>query len=312
MCEERSLAFWLVDQGYDVWLTNIRANYGAGHTEFSRDDPRFWAWGLKELAFDLRDVVEFVCEATAHAKVAYVGHSQGSGSMYVALSPGICPELGDRLSVFVALGPSVYSGPVLRRFPFSLLRKFRSRKWWSLVFGVKVRPSLFDTLRGHVLILLSLKTGLRPRHRPLQDLPADLHLWPSRLCHLFVHVPVPHALDSQTSDPQGLPQSPRQYFQRASLLGEYKLIFPLMKSCSLCARTSLQYMAAWAARGCIFDPRIQEPWFPRSFPPHSVYYGNIDQLVLGKPLAQRLQQNEKNIDIIHCVELDGYEHLDFM
>jgi len=135
--EERSMAFWLVDQGYDVWVTNIRANFGAGHTEYSRDDPRFWAWGLKELAFDLRDVIEFVVGATGFAKVAYVGHSQGSGSMYLALSPGMCPEIGNKLSCFVALGPSVYAGPVLRKFPFSIMRQFRSRKWWSLIFGVK-------------------------------------------------------------------------------------------------------------------------------------------------------------------------------
>jgi len=131
------MAFWLVDQGYDVWVTNIRANFGAGHTEYSRDDPRFWAWGLKELAFDLRDVIEFVVGATGFAKVAYVGHSQGSGSMYLALSPGMCPEIGNKLSCFVALGPSVYAGPVLRKFPFSIMRQFRSRKWWSLIFGVK-------------------------------------------------------------------------------------------------------------------------------------------------------------------------------
>ncbi len=269
MCEERSLAFWLVDQGYDVWLTNIRANYGAGHTEFSRDDPRFWAWGLKELAFDLRDVVEFICEATAHAKLAYIGHSQGSGSMYLALSPGICPEIGDRLSCFVALGPSVYAGPVLRKFPFSLIRKFRGRKWWSLVFGVKefipaiglfqrVLPSFVFGHLGRVLVQLLF--GFHLRLTPTRQIPK-----------LFRSLPV------GTSS---------------------ELLY--------------WYMAAFAARGCIFDARMQEPWFPRSFPPHSVFYGTIDMLVLGKPLAQRLQQHERNVDVLHCVELNGLEHLDFM
>ena len=269
MNEERSLAFWLVDQGYDVWLTNIRANYNAGHTEFSREDPRFWAWGLKELAFDLRDVVEFICEATAHARIAYVGHSQGSGSMYLALSPGICPELGDRLSVFVALGPSVYAGPVLRKFPFSLIRKFRSRQWWSLVFGVKEfipAIALFQRVLptfifGHLaFVIFSYMFGFHMRLTPKRQIPK-----------VFRSLPVPTSSE---------------------------LLY--------------WYMAAWAARGCIFDPRMQDPWFSRSFPPHSMYYGTVDYLVLGKPLAQRLQANERNVDMIHCVELDGYEHLDFM
>ncbi|KAJ1022440.1 hypothetical protein NDA16_003429 [Ustilago loliicola] len=126
--EERSMAFWLVDQGFDVWITNIRSNFKAGHTEYTRSDPRFWAWGLKELAFDFRDVVDYITAATGRPQLAYVGHSQGSGSMYLALSPGICPKIGNKLSCFVALGPSVYAGSVLRKFPFSLLRQFRSRK----------------------------------------------------------------------------------------------------------------------------------------------------------------------------------------
>lgn len=55
--------------------------------------------------------------------------------MFLALSRGVRPDLGNKLSCFIALAPAVYAGPVLRSFPFSLMRKFRSRKMWSLVFG---------------------------------------------------------------------------------------------------------------------------------------------------------------------------------
>lgn len=270
MCEERSLAFWLVDQGYDVWLTNIRSNYGAGHTHYSRDDPRFWAFGLKELALDLVDVIEFICEATGFARVAYIGHSQGSGSMYAALSPGIAPELGSRLSVFIALGPSVYAGPVLReRFPFSLMRRFRSRQWWSLVFGVKTyipAIGLFHQcmptwLFGHIAAaLFAFMFNFNLRLTPKRQLP--------------------------------------KLFRSAAVSTSSELLY--------------WYMAAWAHRGCIFDPRSEAPWFPPSFPPHSVFYGSVDMLVIGRPLADRLLEHERNVDVIHCVELDGYEHLDFL
>lgn len=269
MCEERSMAFWLVDQGYDVWVTNIRANFRAGHTEFKRSDPRYWAWGLKELAFDLRDVVEFICGATGKPRVAYVGHSQGSGSMYLALSPGICPELGRRLSCFVALAPSVYAGPVLRKFPFSLLRTFRGRKWWSLVFGVKeFIPAI----------------GIFQRY-----LPAYLfgHLGYVIFSYLFAF-----------HDHNWVARQKPKIFRSLPMPTSSELLY--------------WYMASFSHRGCIFDPRLAQPWFPKTFPPHSIVYGDIDYLVLGKPLIHRIERNEPNMQIVHAVELEGYEHLDFI
>lgn len=269
VCEERSMAFWMVDQGYDVWVTNVRANFGAGHTEYTRNDPRFWAFGLKELAFDLRDVIEFITGATGRPRVAYVGHSQGSGSMYIALSPGVCPELGHKISSFTALGPSVYSGPVLRSFPFSIMRQFRSRKWWSTIFGVKefipaiglFHQYLPAYIFGHLgYVIFSYLFGFHDHNWVVRQKPK-----------IFRSLPVPTS-------------SELLYY----------------------------YMSGFSHRGCIFDPRIQEPWFPRSFPRHSIYYGNLDMLVLGKPLAQRMERHERNVDIVHAVELEGYEHLDFI
>lgn len=61
--------------------------------------------------------------------------------MFLALSRGMRPDLGNKLSCFIALGPSVFAGPVLRKFPFSLMRKFKSRKVWSLIFGGELRVS---------------------------------------------------------------------------------------------------------------------------------------------------------------------------
>ncbi|TKY84509.1 hypothetical protein EX895_006410 [Sporisorium graminicola] len=265
--EERSMAFWLVDQGFDVWITNIRSNFKAGHTEYTRSDPRFWAWGLKELAFDLRDLVDYVTAATGYPQLAYVGHSQGSGSMYLALSPGICPEIGNKLSCFIALCPSVYAGSVLRKFPFSLLRQFRSRKWWGLVFGVREFMPAIGIAQaflpafwfGHIAyVIFAFLFGFHD------------HNWLSRhKPKIFRTVPVPTSSE---------------------------LLY--------------WYMSGFSHRGCIFDPRITEPWFPRTFPPHSLFYGDIDYLVLGKPMVQRIQRYEPNVEMIHTVELQNYEHLD--
>ncbi|BGP42182.1 cholesterol esterase [Rhodotorula kratochvilovae] len=136
--EERSLAFWLLEQGYDVYLSNIRTNFGMPHRTYPKSDPRYWAWGVKEIAmYDLPAIVDYVGKKTG-LKPAYIGHSQGCGTMYLALSRGVRPDLGNKISCFISLAPAVYAGPCLRHFPFSLMRKFaKSRKVWSIVFGVR-------------------------------------------------------------------------------------------------------------------------------------------------------------------------------
>ncbi|PWN46755.1 alpha/beta-hydrolase [Violaceomyces palustris] len=267
--EERSMAFWLVDQGFDVWVTNIRSNFDAGHTEYVRSDPRFWAWGLKELAFDLRDVVDFITAATGRPQLAYVGHSQGSGSMYLALSPGICPEIGNKVSCFVALGPSVYAGPVLRRFPFSLMQRFRSRKWWGFIFGVR-----------EFIPAIGMAQAFLPA------------FWFGHLAYvIFSYLFGFH-------DHNWLARHKPKIFRSVPISTSSELLY--------------WYMAGFSMRGCIFNMNDQNPWFPRTFPPHSIFYGDIDYLVLGKPLVERIRKNETNVEMIHTVELRGYEHLDMI
>ncbi|ORY70769.1 Alpha/Beta hydrolase protein [Leucosporidium creatinivorum] len=146
--EERSLAFWLMERGYDVYLSNIRTNFKMPHRHFPRSDPRYWAWSVEQIAiYDLPAIVNFVHSRTGR-KPAYIGHSQGTGTMFLALSRGMRPDIGNKLSCFVALAPAVYGGPVLRSFPFSLMRKFRSRKMWSLVFGVREFIPIISLLQG--------------------------------------------------------------------------------------------------------------------------------------------------------------------
>jgi hypothetical protein len=55
--------------------------------------------------------------------------------VFIALSEGMRPDIADKMASFVGLAPAVYGGPVLQKFPFTLLRLFRSRPIWSLAMG---------------------------------------------------------------------------------------------------------------------------------------------------------------------------------
>ncbi|KDE09117.1 hypothetical protein MVLG_00832 [Microbotryum lychnidis-dioicae p1A1 Lamole] len=135
--EERSLAFWLAEHGdYQVYLGNNRGVFDMGHVRLKRSDPRFWDYNIKELAlYDLPAMVDHVRRETGYDKIAFIGHSQGNATMFCSLAQGMVPELGEKLSVFIALAPAVYAGPLTTGFPFGALK---SMKWktWRRWFGV--------------------------------------------------------------------------------------------------------------------------------------------------------------------------------
>ncbi|KAK4055497.1 hypothetical protein OIV83_000043 [Microbotryomycetes sp. JL201] len=135
--EERSLAFWLAEHGdYQVYLGNNRGVFDMGHSRLKRSDPRFWDYNIKELAlYDLPAMVDHVRRQTGYDKIAFIGHSQGNATMFCSLAHGMVPELGEKLSVFIALAPAVYAGPLTTGFPFGALK---SMKWktWRRWFGV--------------------------------------------------------------------------------------------------------------------------------------------------------------------------------
>ncbi|EJD00804.1 alpha/beta-hydrolase [Fomitiporia mediterranea MF3/22] len=135
--EERSLAFWLSEHGgYQVFLGNTRGVFNMGHKNISRGDPRFWDWTIRELAmYDLPALVEYVCDATGYDKIAFIGHSQGNGTALLALSEGMRPELGAKLSVVIALAPVVYAGPLTHGFPFNILSRIEWKRW-RMFFGI--------------------------------------------------------------------------------------------------------------------------------------------------------------------------------
>ncbi|WFC97358.1 sterol esterase [Malassezia yamatoensis] len=267
--EERSLGFWLVDQGFDVWSTNIRSNYKAGHTRYDRWDPRFWAWSMMELAYDLVDVVNYVVDNTQYSQTAFIGHSQGTASMFLALSHGKYPELGQKLSSFTAMGPAVFPGPSLKRLPFRLMAKFHSRFAWSLIFGVR---DFFPIIEVGREILPAFVFG---------------HLAFLVFVYLF-----------NFHDHNWVNRLKPKIFRSTGVSTSSELLY--------------FYMRSFVGRGCLFDPKIPTPWFPRQFPPLTVVYGTTDYLVLGKPLINRLLHYEKNVEIVHILELQGYEHMDMV
>nr|AWU67118.1 putative triacylglycerol lipase [Crangon crangon] len=103
--KEDSLAYLLSDDGYDVWMGNIRGNiYSRKHKNLTYEDPQFWKFSYDEMAkYDLPAMLDYVLDKTGVEKLHYVGHSMGTTVFFALMSSQ--PEYQRRIASMVALAP---------------------------------------------------------------------------------------------------------------------------------------------------------------------------------------------------------------
>lgn len=137
--KENSLAYMLVDAGYDVWMANNRGNkYSYKHVELSPTDERFWNFSLDNYASDVPVVVDYILRHTNQQSLIYVGFSQGTAQCFAALS--VNQSLNRKIRLMIALAPTGK--------PFGL----RDSLITSLV---KLTPSLLYLMFGRRGIIMS-------------------------------------------------------------------------------------------------------------------------------------------------------------
>lgn len=95
---DHSLAVWLVQNGFDPWLLDLR-----GHGSARRDadgSPQISGWTVDDYGrYDVASAVDYVRVVTGVPQVAYIGHSMGGmvGAIYVANGGG--PKLSSMVLV---------------------------------------------------------------------------------------------------------------------------------------------------------------------------------------------------------------------
>lgn len=122
---QNSLAFYLANLGYDVFLSNSRGNiYGRRHTRLNVEDSKFWDFCFDEkILYDLPATINYVQRLTGSTKVGYVGFSQGAAMMFGLMAD--YPDYADQIEPFIAFGPVAYVDNALTPFKrFSFLTPF--------------------------------------------------------------------------------------------------------------------------------------------------------------------------------------------
>lgn len=107
-----SLPYLLLEEGYDVWITNTRGNFNSYEHKNPKDysifvnKSKYWNFTLDEMAiYDLPANIEYILDYTNNEKLSYVGHSQGTAQFFAA---NCLHSLADKVDVFIGLGPVLY------------------------------------------------------------------------------------------------------------------------------------------------------------------------------------------------------------
>ena len=293
--DDDSLAFYLCKSGYDVWLGNNRCGLGPEHSSLSTSDPRMWSWNIQHLGvLDLAALMSRVLYETGFEKLGLVCHSQGTTQTFVALAKEQRPELGERMSVFCALAPAAYAGPMLERAYFRFIQCVPD-SLFRLVFGIHAfipfmvavhrwMPSrVYGTLGYHVFSFLFQWTDAR-WDRGLRD-------------RMFQFAPV--YVSSETM---------RWWLGRDGF-SRQRCILATDKVCKHEAEEDHR-----VERG-IDDGRLRRDtaWYGPQMPPVAMWIAGSDDLVDGKRLLQRFcNGREPHVRVVHSKIIDEYEHLDVL
>ncbi|KAJ3091561.1 cholesterol esterase [Quaeritorhiza haematococci] len=126
-------------------MANNRCVYPK-HATLNVSSDEFWDFSLDALAqYDVPALVEHILKETNRPQVIYVGHSQGTAQMFMALSSN--PKLNQQIAIFIALAPATYIG---LKFPTSFLISRSTVADYNLIFGRRQFVPLM--VQGRILV----------------------------------------------------------------------------------------------------------------------------------------------------------------
>ncbi|KAL7629445.1 hypothetical protein AAE478_000965 [Parahypoxylon ruwenzoriense] len=309
--DDNSLAFYLCKSGYDVWLGNNRCGFKPKHVLLDYPDPRMWCWNIRQMGvFDLSALVSRVLFETGFEKVGLICHSQGTTETFVALAKEQRPELGEKLTVFCALAPAAYAGPLIGKMYFKFMRII-SPGLFRVMFGIHafiplmmtmhsiLHPGIYGWLGYTVFSFLFDWTdtrwdrGLRARmfqFAPVYVSAESMRWWLGREC--FAR----HKCILSTKE------------ERHNEEKEDGADGPLTGTDN---QHGDHVVAGGTGEHQRRMPKGATAWYNEKVCPFALWVPGSDQLVDGQRLLQRFERGrEPYVKVVHSKTIPGYEHLD--
>ncbi|KIW19711.1 hypothetical protein PV08_00285 [Exophiala spinifera] len=297
--DDDSLAFLLCKSGYDVWLGNNRCGFEPEHSLLPYKDPRMWAWNIRQMGvMDLPALISRVLEETGFEKLGLVCHSQGTTETFVALAKEQRPDIGDKISVFCALAPAVYAGPLIDKMYLKFMRVI-SPRMFRMFFGIhsfiplmmtmhQVLPGRIYGFMGYLVFSFLFNwsdtrwdRGLRDRFfqfSPVYVSAESMRWWLGRECFTKQRCILATRELGQQEDVEDQSEEERRE----------------------------DAMSNAADRG-------RTAWYDKHVPPFALWVAGSDDLVDGRRLLRRFERGrEPHVDVVHSKVIEEYEHLDVL
>ncbi|ERF70208.1 hypothetical protein EPUS_00396 [Endocarpon pusillum Z07020] len=302
--DDDSLAFYLCKAGYDVWLGNNRCGFEPKHTTLDYYDPRMWAWNIRQMGvMDLPALISRVLLETDFEKLGLICHSQGTTQTFVALAKEQRPDLGNKISVFCALAPAVYAGPLIGKMYFKFMRVI-SPAMFRIFFGIhafipfmmtmhRLLPgTLYGAMGYRVFSFLFNWTDAR-WERDLRD-------------RMFQFAPVYVSAESM------------RWWLGRECFARHKCILATREEGNAEdaedeeAEQQREEMEEAAGRGGQ-EEKERMAWYNDQAPPFALWIAGSDDLVDGRRLLRRFQRGrEPYVRLVHAKVIEEYEHLDVL
>lgn len=295
--DDESLAFWLCKSGYDVWLGNNRCGFNPKHVLLEYNDPRMWCWNIRQFGvFDLPALMSRVLFETGFPKLGLVAHSQGTTQTLVALAKEQRPDLGSKITVFCALAPAAYAGPLIGKMYFKFMRII-SPGFFRIMFGIHafipfmmsmhaiLPPRLYGYLGYKVFSFLFDWSDAR-WDRGLRD-------------RMFQFSPVYVSAESM------------RWWLGRECFARHKCILATRDVTKEEDRVDRDLSADSTLPSKVKHSSGASAWYDDQVPPFALWIAGNDDLVDGGKLLRRLRSGrEPNVRIVHHKTINEYEHLD--
>ncbi|CAJ2501678.1 Uu.00g045310.m01.CDS01 [Anthostomella pinea] len=315
--DDDSLAFYLCKSGYDVWLGNNRCGFRPKHVLLDYTDPRMWAWNIRQMGvFDLPALTSRVLFETGFEKIGLVCHSQGTTETFVALAKEQRPDLGEKLTVFCALAPAAYSGPLIGKMYFKFMRVI-SPALFRIMFGIHAFIPLMMTM--HAILPASIYGWLGYKVFSFLFDWTDLRWERALKTRMFQFAPVYVSAESM------------RWWLGRECFAKHKCILstkeewqteeredetdgPLADTNSQQRRDSAvshTHRPEESRQRGKKQTKGSRAWYNEQVCPFAIWVAGNDDLVDGRRLLRRFERGrEPHVRMVHSKVIPEYEHLD--